>query len=262
MEEISSESKFVWHQFLFIIKFPILLIQVLFGKRKASELIQPLKDFVRFIFEPKITITLIILNVAVFILEIFYFTPAQISSLAFKPSDVIQLNYYPIIASWFLHASLAHLAGNMLFLFIFGRIVEKEFGAKMLLVYFGTAIISDFISALAGQGGIGASGAIAGLISTAILLHPFYFTYLLIGIPLPILLVGWLAIYSDITGILVPTNDNIGHFAHLGGYMAIFLLVFFFSKEHKQKMKAGMVINVLFVVTILAAYYLLGHKII
>ena len=254
MQEIESESRFVWHQLFFILKLPVLLIQILFGRKKASELLNPLRDFIRFIFEPKITITLIIINVIVFILEIFYFTQEQILNLAFKPSDILQFNYIPIISSWFLHASLAHIAGNMLFLFIFGRIVEKEFGLKMLLVYFGSAIISDIVSAFAGQGGIGASGAIAGLISTAILMHPFYFTYL-IAIPLPIVLVGWLAIYSDITGILMPKNDNIGHFAHLGGYIAIFALVFLFNREQRHKMKIGAVINVLFVISLLFVYY-------
>lgn len=262
MKEIESESRFVWKQFLFVITLPVLAVQILLGKKKASELLNPLKDFVRFVFAPKITIALIIINIAVFIMEIFYFTPAQLASLAFRPADLIALNYYPIVASWFLHASLAHLAGNMLFLFIFGRIAEKDFGAKMLLIYFGSAIISDIVSAFFGQGGIGASGAIAGLISTAILMHPFYLTYLIIGIPLPILLVGWLAIFSDITGILVPKNDNIGHFAHMGGYIATYVLVLFFNREQKERMRAGRVISLLFIISIIIVYYLLGHKLI
>ena len=141
----------------------------------------------------------------------------------------------------------------MLFLYIFGRIVEKDFGPKILPVYFGSAIISDIVSALFNQGGIGASGAIAGLISTAILMHPFYVTYLVAGIPLPIIVVGWLAILGDITGILIPKNDNIGHFAHLGGYLAITLLVFLFNPEQKKKMRIGLIVNVLFIATV--AFY-------
>lgn len=254
MADIESESKFVWKQILFIITLPVLLFQIIFGKKKFSELGKPFRELFHFIFEPKITVAIILANIAVFILELFYFTENQIMNLAFQPSDILNFNYIPIVSSWFLHASVAHLVGNMIFLYIFGRIVEKDFGWKILLVYFGSAIISDTVSALAGQGGIGASGAIAGLIGTAILMHPFYLTYLVVGIPLPIMLVGWLAIIGDITGILVPKNDNIGHFAHLGGYLAISLLVFLFNPEQKKKMKTGLIINVIFVAA-LAVYW-------
>ena len=253
MAEIESESKFVWRQIFFLISLPVLVVQIILGKKKASELGKPFKELFVFIFEPKITIALIVVNFIVFLFEIFYFTQQQILNLAFKPSDILQFNYLPIISSWFLHASWAHLLGNMLFLYVFGRIVERDLGAKMLLVYFGSAIISDIAAAFFGQGGIGASGAIAGLISTAILIHPFYTTYLIVGIPLPIIIVGWLAIAADITGILIPKNDNIGHFAHLGGYIAITLLVFLLNREQKEKMKIGLVINILFVVAL--AYY-------
>jgi membrane associated rhomboid family serine protease len=254
MAGIHSESKFVWKQILFILTLPILLFQIIFGSKKFSELGKPFKELFAFVFEPKITVMLVAANIAVFLYEIFYLTEKQIMALAFQPSDLLQFNYLPIVSSWFLHASVAHLVGNMIFLYIFGRIVEKDFGWKMLLIYFGSAIISDSVSAFAGQGGIGASGAIAGLIGTAILINPFYLTYLVVGIPLPIILVGWLAIISDVTGILMPKNDNIGHFAHLGGYLAISLLVFFFNPEKKHKMKIGLIINAVFVVA-LAVYW-------
>jgi membrane associated rhomboid family serine protease len=254
MKEIESESRFVWRQIFFLLKLPITIIQIIFGSKKWSEVLRPFRELFAFLFQPKITIFLILVNVAVFILEIFYFTQEQIMNLAFKPSDLLQFNYIPIVSSWFLHASLAHLLGNMLFLYVFGRIVEKDFGFKMLLIYFGSAVISDLVSALAGQGGIGASGAIAGLISVGILMHPFYSTYLIFGAPLPIIIIGWLAIISDVTGVLIPKNDNIGHFAHLGGYFAISLLVFLFNPKQKQKMKIGLIINVLFVIAV-AVYW-------
>ena len=257
MEEIESESKFVWRQVWFIITLPVLFVQILFSKKEWKELGRPFKEIFHFLLEPKITVFLIAVNVFVFILELFYFTEQQIMNLAFKPSDIFALNYVPVISSWFLHASIAHLLGNMIFLYIFGRIVEKDFGWKIIPIYFGSAIISDLASAFMGQGGIGASGAMAGLIGTAILLHPFYFTYLVIGIPLPIIVVGWLAILSDITGILMPKNDNIGHFAHIGGYMAISLLVFFFSREHKEKAKKGLIINAIFVLLLLFYWFYL-----
>lgn len=257
MREIESESRFVWKQMLFLLSLPFLLIQVLRGKKNLSEVAKPLGELLRFAFQPKITITLVLANIVVFLFEVFYLTQEQIMQLAFQPSDIMALNIVPVFSSWFLHASAAHLIGNIVFLYIFGRIVEKDFGWRMLLIYFGAAVISDLVAALFGQGGIGASGAIAGLISTAILMHPFYLTYLVMGIPLPIVLIGWAAIIADITGVLIPKNDNIGHFAHLGGYLAIAILVFFFSDEKKQKIKTGMILNAVFAIVLAFLWFFL-----
>ena len=172
-------------------------------------------------------------------------------AFVFQPGQLLQFKIYPMFASWFLHASLAHLAANILALFIFGRVVEMHFGRKkMLMIYFGSAIISSLFAALFGQGGIGASGAIAGVIAVAILYKPFYFTYIALGTPISII--------SDITGVLVPKNDNIGHFAHLGGYIAVSFLTFFFDSRERKKLLLGLIVNILFVAAIGLLFFLLG----
>jgi rhomboid family protein len=252
---IESESVFVWRQIWFVVKLPFLIVLLLIGKKSSGELAHPLKELFEFVTGAKATLILILVNIAVFIFEISYLGTEGVMKYAFQPSDLWQLNIGPIFASMFLHASLLHLTGNMIFLFVFGRIVEMKMGTlKMLLIYFGSGIISIFISGIMGEGGIGASGAIAGLISTSILLAPFYFTYFAAGIPLPIIVVGWLAILADITGILVPTDDNIGHFAHVGGYIAISILVFLLGRQEKRKMFIGLAINVVFGIALAFVY--------
>ena len=67
MEEIQSESKFIWNLIFHIIITPITLLLVIFGKKDFKSLFQPFVDIVKFIFEPKFTITIIILNIAIFI---------------------------------------------------------------------------------------------------------------------------------------------------------------------------------------------------
>jgi len=163
-----------------------------------------------------------------------------------------------MISSWFLHANLIHLTGNLLALFVFGRIIEKRFGpGKTLMIYFVSAIFSDIVAALFGQGGIGASGAIAGLIGVAILVDPFYISFFMVGIPLPIIILGWAFIITDITGILIPKEfDNIGHFAHLGGYIAASLIFFLVTPEERKNMLKGLFINIGFVVV---AVILMGY---
>jgi membrane associated rhomboid family serine protease len=178
------------------------------------------------------------------------------------PADLFSIRAYTLITSGFMHASWEHLLGNMLALFIFGRVVEKKLGyAKTALIYFGALIISGVFSSLidlyitgSTTPSLGASGAIMGLVAAAILIDPFYITFDLI-IPLPIMIVGWITIYSDISGIISPVADDIGHFAHLGGFLSVGVLLFLFERDERQKFKKGLIINVISIIILGAAYY-------
>lgn len=253
--EVKTEAQFVRAQLLFMLKLPWYLLLVVFWRKRFSELFAPFHELASFLLEPKLTIAIILLNVLFFIYEIFFMPASLFESLVFRPEYLLQLNFVPMVASWFMHASLSHLLGNMVVLYIFGRILERKFGYKMLLIYFGAAIISDLVSSLFWQGGIGASGAISGLVAAAILIDPFYITFLVFGIPLPIMLIGWLSILSDVTGILSPEVSNIGYFAHLGGYLSITLLVYLLNREERQRMKKGLIINIVFAVLLALIYY-------
>lgn len=261
MEDINSESKFLWKIILRILMLPITFVMVLFGKKEFKELFEPIRLFFLFMFEAKFTIILIIANVIIFIWSSFL-DEATINLLISYPSDLLSLRAYTLITSGFLHANITHLLGNMLALFIFGRVVERRLGVgKTVLVYFGALIISGVFSSaidlLTGSNipGLGASGAIMGLVAAAILLDPFYFTYELI-LPLPIMFVGWLTIYADILGILNPVEDGIGHFAHLGGFLSITILLFLLSTEDKHVLKKGFYINIFSLIFFVVIYYL------
>ena len=106
-------------------------------------------------------------------------------------------------------------------------------------------------------GGIGASEALMGLVATAILLSPFYITYMSI-IPLPVMVVGWLFIWADVTGIINPTADGIGHFAHLGGFISIAVIMFLLNSEAKSKLKRGFLINIISLIIGVLLYFFLG----
>ena len=58
------------------------------------------------------------------------------------PQDLINLRLYTLVTAGFLHGSLSHLIGNMIDIFIFGRVVERKLGfIKTSLVYFGSLLI-------------------------------------------------------------------------------------------------------------------------
>ncbi len=260
---IRSESRFIWKFILQIIISPITFLLVILKKKTFSDLFQPFKDLISFIFEPRATIIIIILNIICFAAELF--TPEKTLAAFFsRPTDLFSTHAYTLITSGFLHASVIHLFGNMLALFIFGRVVEKNLGSmKFILIYLGALIISGIFSSLIhlfliydNTAGLGASGAIMGIIAAAILIEPFYLTYELI-LPLPVMFVGWLTIAADITGILNPVEDGIGHFAHLGGFLSIAILLYLLEKEDRKKITKGFVINVVSLIVIAAAYFFL-----
>ncbi|MBW2984900.1 hypothetical protein KY361_07295, partial [Candidatus Woesearchaeota archaeon] len=82
----------------------------------------------------------------------------------------------------------------------------------------------------------------------------FYFTYELL-IPLPVMVVGWLAIYADIIGILNPVEDGIGHLAHIGGFISIALIMFLLGIEERSKLKKGLIINIASLVIAVLIFY-------
>ncbi|MFH2028591.1 MAG: rhomboid family intramembrane serine protease [Nanoarchaeota archaeon] len=268
MENIESESKFFWKLFKDLLLLPITLILVIFKKKRFDDLVHPFKDLLKFIFEPKVTITLVIINIVIyFTVSILYsmgvINNIFINSYLINTTDhFLNFRIVPIVGSWFFHASLLHLFSNMLFLFILGRVVEREVGpGKTLAIYFGAAIISTILDnvihisiiPVSEYASLGASGAISGLGGAALLLNPFYFTYLVLGIPLPIIAVVFLQIYSDITGIFNPT-DNIGHIAHLGGYLSVAITLY--ALGEKEKMKKGMLICLSTIAIFILIYFL------
>lgn len=265
---IHSETYFIIRLIKFVLTMPFLLPLCLFSKAARASLKSQARNLKGFFSEAKWTNRLILLNIIIFIIEIALLiyqtsngTLDFISEyvLKYESTLVFPHTIFANLLSWFLHAGVLHLLFNMITLFIFGRIVEKEYGNKIILIYFGSAICSSILSTIMGEYGIGASGAIAGLIATAILTRPFYFTYLFV-IPIPVIIVGWLTIFGDITGILYKvSDDNIGHFAHLGGYLAIMLFTFFASYSEREKLKKGLIINIILVaIAILVKIYFFG----
>lgn len=265
MGDIESESKFFWRLILHILLTPITLILIIFRKKEFKDLFQPIYDIIRFIFEPKFTISIIILTILTSVYAWFFLPNETFDILLNYPQDLLDYSrWFSLFSSAFIHADFWHLFGNMLGIFIFGRVVERRFGiGKTMLIYFGAMFISNSgdsamrLAFGAESGSLGASGALMGLVAAAILINPFYITYELL-IPLPIMVVGWIAIYSDLSGILNPTDDGIGHFAHMFGYLSIAIIMFLLGREEKSKLRKGFIINLISLGIVGAIYFLIA----
>lgn len=141
-----------------------------------------------------------------------------------------------LFSSLFLHAGWLHLAGNMLFLYIFGDNVEDRLGSfRFLLVYLATGVAATLFFALFVPGSqvplIGASGAISGVLGCYFLWFPrnqvkvflFLFPFFVTTVLVPARLVlGFYLIVDNLLPFLVTATDGggVAHGAHIGGFLA------------------------------------------
>jgi membrane associated rhomboid family serine protease len=129
-----------------------------------------------------------------------------------------------MISSGFLHADVAHLAFNMLSLYFFAPVVYGLLNNfSFLLIYFASLIFGSLLTMIFHKNdysysAVGASGAVMGIVYSAILLEPRLLIYGFI----PGYLFGIIYLLYSIYG-MKAKNDNIGHTAHFGGAIGGYL---------------------------------------
>lgn len=148
----------------------------------------------------------------------------------FQVNRILSGEQIRMLSSGFLHADWMHLGFNMYALYLFGRIVVYKLGTPyFLIIYFGSLMAGSLYSLYYHKkepyySAIGASGAVSGIVYSAIMLQPGMSLYMIpIPIPIPgyVFAVGYL-LYS-IYG-MKKQLGNIGHSAHLGGTIGGFIL--------------------------------------
>jgi membrane associated rhomboid family serine protease len=193
---------------------------------------------------PVITYALIALNVLFFFVELSG-GDAFIGKWAFVPSRFLAnpgADFLTIFTSMFMHAGWLHLGGNMLYLWIFGDNVEDRFGPiKFLVFYLLCGIAATFAQLAFSMGSnipnLGASGAIAGVLGSYILLFPQGKVRVLQGqqiiqVPALIVIGFWivLQLFSGIGSITAAADTGgVAYMAHIGGFIAGFVLTFLFK---------------------------------
>ncbi len=134
-----------------------------------------------------------------------------------------------MLSSGFLHADFMHLAFNMLTLWFFAPVVINWLGSfSFALIYFGSLIFGSLLTMLFHKNdysyrAVGASGAVTGVLYSAILLQPDMMLGIFGVIPMPAYLFGILYLLYSIYG-MKAKNDNIGHVAHFGGAIGGYLI--------------------------------------
>jgi membrane associated rhomboid family serine protease len=134
-----------------------------------------------------------------------------------------------MLSSGFLHADIMHLLFNMLTLWFFAPVVLGWLGNfSFALVYFGSLIFGSLLTMVFHKNdysyrAVGASGAVTGILYSAILLQPDMMLGIFFVIPIPAYLFGILYLLYSIYGMRAK-NDNIGHTAHFGGAVGGYLI--------------------------------------
>ncbi len=203
---------------------------------------------------PVITLLLIAVNIAVFGYELslpskalgclihdYGAIPHYVALGTAQPSDHACPEYrapapllLPMISSLFLHAGWLHIAGNMLFLLIFGDNVEDRLGhIGFLLFYVLCGLAGVGAQTLAAPNStvpiLGASGAVAGVLAAYLVLFPVVrvrtlLLVTLIDIPAWLLIGLWILVQAlnglAVFGALANTAGGVAYFAHLGGFAA------------------------------------------
>jgi membrane associated rhomboid family serine protease len=206
----------------------------------------PLKDNIPTSRFPLATVALIVINVIVFIMiDIFGYGGKELFfRYGFIPYDVVTAGRWsgegPLIAgfsvfsSQFLHGGLFHIAGNMLFLWIFGNNIEDRMGSMRFIVFYllcGAAgaiaqIIPDPRSLVPV---IGASGAVAGVMGAYLLEFPrarvltliwILFFIRLIWLPAFLIIIYWIALQIFFQLGSGGQGSGVAYMAHIGGFAA------------------------------------------
>ncbi len=134
-----------------------------------------------------------------------------------------------MLSSGFLHVDMMHLIFNMLTLYFFAPVVLSWLGNfSFILIYFGSLIFGNLLTMMFHKNdysyrAVGASGAVTGVLYSAILLQPNMMLGIFFIIPMPAYIFGIVYLLYSIYG-MKAKNDNIGHTAHFGGAIGGYLI--------------------------------------
>ena len=140
----------------------------------------------------------------------------------FHVGSILKGEQIRMISSGFLHVDMGHLFFNMVTLWFFAPLVLAYLGNwTFVLVYMGSLIFGNLLTYVFNKNNytyraVGASGAVTGVLYSAILLQPDMMLGLFFVIPIPAYLFGILYLLYSIYE-KKKKNDNIGHSAHFGG---------------------------------------------
>ncbi|MBX3119854.1 MAG: rhomboid family intramembrane serine protease [Fimbriimonadaceae bacterium] len=203
----------------------------------------PIRDNQKGLALPVVTYTLIGLNILIYLWDRNlspFGQSATFADLAMRPRDVVDAltiqgaDRFPLVTiftAMFLHGSVLHIVGNLLYLLVFGTSVESALGAWRYALYYlfwgvVAAAAQIFVDPASQIPTIGASGAIGGVLGAYFLLFPTNRIEIIIPfMPIPFVVSAWVLLGTWFLYQLVVRQPGVATWAHAGGFMAGMLTV-------------------------------------
>lgn len=207
----------------------------------------PLRDETRPLARFPIALVLIITaNVIVFLMELAL-GDSFILRYSLKPAEIVRGEHLEtLFTSMFMHANFIHIAGNMIYLWVFGDGLEANYlgPVRFVIFYFvcglAASALQIAVDPTSTVPNLGASGAIAGVLGGFQIVFPG--DRILVAILVPfwiwsaritswVLIAIWFALQliSGLGSISSTTQDGVAYFAHVGGFIAGLVLVRLFG---------------------------------
>jgi membrane associated rhomboid family serine protease len=213
---------------------------------------------------PFVTVSIILINVLVFLIELslgprldsflfqFGVVPIKVLYSGDIPGSTFVNTYFPFLSYMFLHGGFIHLIGNMWYLWIFGDNIEDRLGRlRFMLFYFicgvGSAIVHVYFNSQSGIPCVGASGAIAGVLGAymvtfprarILVIVPLFIIWEIMELPAIFVLGFWFLIqfFSGAAAIsTVPGEGGVAWWAHIGGFVLGIILIKIFPKSRYRR---------------------------
>lgn len=202
--------------------------------------------------KPTVTVTLIAINVLIYIISTFGLLTESLdwlSAFALNRFNVVEVGQiYRLITSAFMHEEIIHLLMNMYVLYIIGTQVESYIGKpKYLFIYLFSAISGSLLSCVThtdASWSLGASGAIFGLMGTLIYFGYHYRLYLDSALKSQIIP---LVILNLAMGFIIPGIDNAAHIGGLVGGLFITMALGVKNKTSVQDSINGTICSIIFI---------------
>ena len=216
----------------------------------------PLKDDNTTVNKPIVTYFIIGLCVLIFLFQLSsqtYNSGQLFYSYGLIPSVLMGHNQLPmdlyvipglltIFTSMFVHGGFMHLAGNMLYMWIFADNIEDSLGPKKFLIFYllagiGAAMTQVLMDVHSQVPMVGASGAIGGILGAylinypnakVLVLIPFGFFSQLLKIKALYVLGFWFILQ------FISSGGGVAYAAHIGGFISGIILILFFNKKRKK----------------------------
>lgn len=205
---------------------------------------------------PFVTVFFITLNILIFFYQLLSpegleFYIVRMGAIPYEITHITSLSHLnrispplSLFSAMFLHGSILHLLGNMLYLWIFGNNIEDYLGPfKFILFYFLSGLGASLAHIIFNPNSvvpmIGASGAIAGILGAYLVLYPrervltlvFLFIFIrIVPVPAAFILGFWFLVQI----LNVGMGGGVAWFAHIGGFIVGVLLISVLGKKNQR----------------------------